>query len=346
MNSQPPGSSRAGRKPFPALRRPSSIIKPATSTTSTTSATPPKRTTPHRHDQSLFYISTTYSTITARAQSFQGLVITGVTPLQLAQNGFHYQPHESSGGLACCFACQSAKPLKTFQRTPIDKSQQLHLPDCIWQVIQHDLKPHFAKPDTFLHIQPTPRLDLPSDRQPLETTASDSNTQVQTPSTPTVPMTVEDCSNASHKSPAELPSATPNPNSQSPQPAPSIQPSRPSTATCLQNQQPTYASVLQQSTTSTTRSPSDPHLPPSGRKPTLTIEDLHHRFHGRLSPFALDKRRKKRPKAASAVQSLSKFLNSTLPAFSRFLTEMQPAADNCWPPPYLQTHHSRATRAA
>jgi hypothetical protein len=42
---------------------------------------------------------------------------------------------------------------------------------------------------------------------------------------------------------------------------------------------------------------------------------------------------------------LSRFLNSALPAFSRFLVEMQPAADNCWPP-RPGTHPSRAMRAA
>jgi hypothetical protein len=38
-------------------------------------------------------------------------------------------------------------------------------------------------------------------------------------------------------------------------------------------------------------------------------------------------------------------LNSALPAFSRFLVEMQPAADKSWPPS-PGTHPSRAKRAA
>ncbi|KZN92416.1 hypothetical protein EN45_025700 [Penicillium chrysogenum] len=46
------------------------------------------------HDEDYFLVSITYdySTITARARSFQGIVLAGATPLQLAQNGFYYRP--------------------------------------------------------------------------------------------------------------------------------------------------------------------------------------------------------------------------------------------------------------
>jgi hypothetical protein len=43
-------------------------------------------------DDFLVSITYNYSTITARARSFQGIVLTGVTPLLLAQNGFYHQP--------------------------------------------------------------------------------------------------------------------------------------------------------------------------------------------------------------------------------------------------------------
>ncbi|KAJ5378296.1 uncharacterized protein N7496_005705 [Penicillium cataractarum] len=151
MNPQPP-DPRAGRKPFPPLRRPSSISKPATP------PTPPELPAPQRTTQEKFFISTSYSTITARALSFRGQVLSGVTPLQLAKNGFHYQPF-SSGGLACCFACQSARRLDSFQRLPFQEIQQLHRADCIWKVISSDLKQHLDSTDT--HSSSTDTLHPP-----------------------------------------------------------------------------------------------------------------------------------------------------------------------------------------
>ncbi|KAJ5414950.1 hypothetical protein N7509_000048 [Penicillium cosmopolitanum] len=85
VNSQLPDPG-SGRKSVPALRRTSSVSKSATP------PTPPERPTPQRTTQEKFSISTTYSTITARALSFQSQFLNGVTLLQLAQYGFHYQP--------------------------------------------------------------------------------------------------------------------------------------------------------------------------------------------------------------------------------------------------------------
>ena len=86
---------------------------------------------------------------------------------------------------------------------------------------------------------------------------------------------------------------------------------------------------------------------------TLTIEDLYRRYHNKPSPFKFGKKTSKssadraraRNKNATATQSLTKFLISALPAFSQLLSEMQPAADNCWQS-YRGTHYSRAARAA
>ncbi|KAI2699026.1 hypothetical protein CBS147354_9840 [Penicillium roqueforti] len=76
------------------------------------------------HDEDYFLVSITYdySTITARARSFQGIVLAGATPLQLAQNGFYYRPSGVSN-MACCFAYQSTKHLSTFQCTPFEEVQ-------------------------------------------------------------------------------------------------------------------------------------------------------------------------------------------------------------------------------
>lgn len=46
--------------------------------------------------------SSTYSTIAARALSFQGQLLTGAMPLQLAQNGLHYKLPGFSSSTARC----------------------------------------------------------------------------------------------------------------------------------------------------------------------------------------------------------------------------------------------------
>ncbi|KAJ5876397.1 uncharacterized protein N7529_001981 [Penicillium soppii] len=74
---------KKGRRPFPVLRPPSSLLKPAYPTTL------PAQTAPHHADQPYDRISTTHGTIAARAVSFHGQLLSGVTPLQLAQNGLY-----------------------------------------------------------------------------------------------------------------------------------------------------------------------------------------------------------------------------------------------------------------
>lgn len=135
----------------------------------------------------------------------------------------------------------------------------------------------------------------------------------------------------------QLPQST-----RSPQPLQSTATTSTTSATPIQRL--TYATVLQQPTITRPQPTPTSHqsVPP---KTTLTIEDLHRRFHNKPSPIKLEKRKKKRPKTAFAAQSLSRFLNSALPAFSRFLAEMQLAADNYWRP-YLGTQYSRAMKAA
>ena len=110
-------------KPLSALRRPSSLLK------SIDPAPPPNRTTPQPINEPLHQISIRYSTIAARALSFQGQVLTGITPLRLARNGLYYRLHPGFGPTACCFTCQSATPLNAFQRTSIQGAQQLHKVD-------------------------------------------------------------------------------------------------------------------------------------------------------------------------------------------------------------------------
>ncbi|KAE8130654.1 hypothetical protein BDV38DRAFT_266754 [Aspergillus pseudotamarii] len=348
----------AGRKPLPTLRRPSSLSKSATPATP---ATPHERPTPQRIVHEKFFISTTYSTIAARALSFQGQVLNGVTPLQLAQNGFHYQPYPSGvGGLACCFACQSAKRLENFRRVPLQETQQLHIADCIWQVIYNDLKPHLESADALppsADASPPPRQSapspyLPSNSEQLEKTTTDASTQTQTELTPTVSTTAENRSNANLDSRAQPLSTTTDPESHLPPPTYSPQPPYPtSTRTFPPNShQPTYASVLRHPPKTSPRLISKPRKSIIPTRPILTMEDLHRRFHNKPSPFQLETKARKRSartrnKAVSTTKSLSRFLTSALPALSRFLAGMQPKPDTCCLS-HSQIHYSRAMRAA
>lgn len=111
MNSQHPHSRVGFRpKPFPALRRPSSLLK------STNPTAPPDRTTPQRHDITLHQIPITYSTIAVRALSFHRQVRFDVTPLQLAQNGLYCKLLPDSGGSACCLPADRLGPCTHYKR--------------------------------------------------------------------------------------------------------------------------------------------------------------------------------------------------------------------------------------
>lgn len=304
-------------------------------------------------DDFLVSITYSYSTITARARSFRGMVLTGVTPLLLAQNGFYYQA-SGVNDLACCFACRSTKHLSTFQRTPFEEVQQLHEEDCIWQIISCDLKYHLGttkKPPSSTTAISSPKRSNPTADSSTQTT-NDLGTNSRTQATPITTTTAKEQLNTNldcHSNP--LP-ATLDPEPQQPQPTCSPQPLQPTRiiTSSPHNQQPTYASILQRPASSPQSTPKpDQPIPPT--IPTLTIEDLHRRFHNKPSPFQLEKKRSQRSvkrtqnKNASATQSLSRFLASALPAFSRFLTEMQPKSDTCYPS-HSQFNSSRAMRAA
>jgi hypothetical protein len=128
MGSQPPGPD-GNQEPF-AAPLPAESTLPFNRTT-----------TPHRNVKPLFRISTTYSTIAARAISFQRQLLTGITPHQLAQNGLYHQVRAGVGDIACCFACENAVPLGALQEYLTGDLSKIHKADCLWQVICHDLKP-------------------------------------------------------------------------------------------------------------------------------------------------------------------------------------------------------------
>lgn len=304
-------------------------------------------------DDFLVSITYNYSTITARARSFQGIVLTGVTPLLLAQNGFYYQP-SGVNDLACCFACQSTKHLSTFQRNPFEEVQQLHAEDCIWQIISCDLKYHLGtptKPPSSTTAFSAPKQSNPTAHSTTQTT-NDSRTRSRTQLTPITSTTANEQLNTNLECRSNPLPAITDQAPQRPRPTDSPPPLQPTPIiiSSHHNQRPTYASIVQNPTLSPQSTPK-PNKPVPPTIPTLTIEDLHRRFHNKPSPFQIEKKlsqrsmKRSRNKTASATQSLSRFLASALPAFSRFLTEMQPKSDTCYPS-HPQFHYSRAMRAA
>ena len=251
---------------------------------------------------------------------------------------------------------------QSFQRVHLQETQQLHTVDCIWQVIYSDLKQHLESADTLplstnASVPPQPLAPSPyrpSNNEHLEKTTTDSGTQTQAESTQTVATTAEKCSNANLDSYTQPLSATTDLESHLPPPTYSPQPPRPTPPTITSSphsHQPTYASVLRHPTTTSPQSISKAREPVLSARPVLTMEDLHRRFHNKLSPFQLEPISRKHPasqtrkKPISATKSLSRFLTSALPAFSRFLADMQPKSDTCRPS-HSQIHYRRAMRAA
>lgn len=72
-----------------------------------------------------------YSTIAARAISFQRQLLTGITPHQLAQNGLYHQVRAGVGDIACCFACENAVPLGALQEVFTGDLSKIHKADCL-----------------------------------------------------------------------------------------------------------------------------------------------------------------------------------------------------------------------
>ncbi|KAL7648963.1 hypothetical protein ACMYSQ_012642 [Aspergillus niger] len=325
MSSQHP-DAKGGWKPKPlsALRRPSSLLKPTNPTV------PLNRTTPPHNDQPLHQIPITYSTIAARALSFHDQVLTDITPVQLAQNGLYCKLLPGFGGTACCFACGSTKPLYKLQKNSIEEMQQLHLADCIWQIICRDLKPVFETPASVVPEESS-TVVIDSVAAQSSITLEPDTQQPQSACSPEVCQPLQ---------PLQPPETSQPPHSTI-------------TTSSAQDQRRTYASVLQRPKPSLPQSSSEPYQSaPSTKKPTriLSIEDLYRRFHNRPSPFISDKKpsklsaRRARNRNTFATQTLTRFLISALPTLSQLLAEIQPA-DNCWPP-YPRNRHSRATRAA
>ncbi|KAJ5935955.1 hypothetical protein N7454_005253 [Penicillium verhagenii] len=60
-------------------------------------------------------------TIEARARFFEGQLLNDVTPLQLARNGFYYEPNGPFSDMAFCFACQAFLRLGSFQRQTLQE---------------------------------------------------------------------------------------------------------------------------------------------------------------------------------------------------------------------------------
>jgi hypothetical protein len=258
----------------------------------------------------IIHISTIFSTASSRVLSYQAWPHTNPLPQQLARLGFYHRPRDETPDNVCCFIC--GKETSDWEPVgPYTTSKLLgyHDYDCLWADMLRDVQ--LCLESASLKSQPV--------------------TNTPSPATNLSPLT-------------DKPVDT--------QPEPAIPLPSPSTSTDdIVTARPTYASVLKtplnpqpqpqpepepRSPPSTPRSPSPfstkapmPQSRPSSPTSTLTIADLHERFHNKPPPFKrteFDQQNSDTPQydlAVKATKSLSKFLVSALPAFTRFLVDMQ-----------------------
>lgn len=249
------GDSRISSKnPQSTRRHPSSISKSANP------AAPLKTPTSPRVPREKHFIATPFSTIEARARSFQGQVLNGVTPLQLARTGFFYEPKAPFSDMACCFACQAFVRLGSFQSKPFQERQQLHVKDCLWQVVYDELRQTFEaadipRPQTNVcppSRQPTSGHRTSAEHQPSKKRTTNSSTQTLPQITPQAPTPVQKSSKIDLDPYSQPPSTTTNLEPLIAPPTYSFQPPHPipPIISSPQNLQTTYASVLQQPTAS------------------------------------------------------------------------------------------------
>ncbi|CAG8313236.1 unnamed protein product [Penicillium salamii] len=229
-----------------------------------------------------------------------------------------------------------------------NRSQQLHVDNCIWEIVYSDLKQHLESADLLplsINASPPPRQSTtnrhhPStEREPLKKTTTDVSTQTTAQSTPTAPNTRGECPNSNDHSRARPPSATIDSELQTPPPTYSPQPPQP-IPSITSSPQPSKQPMLLSSS----------NLSQSHRNQLLQRKNLSFppNLYLRLKIFTATSQRSTKQtlnNSASATQSLSRFLVSALPAFSRFLAEMQPKADNCCSC-HSHIYHCRAMKAA
>ena len=131
---------------FPVDSNPFSVLSVArgASSASDLSAPPQPRpsTTPRPQNiEKLIHISVTYSTSSARVQSFQEWPCANVTPQQLAKLGFYHSPQDGMPNRACCFICGAE--VSDFNPTWAFTMEELmddHEENCLWVTMLGEVK--------------------------------------------------------------------------------------------------------------------------------------------------------------------------------------------------------------
>jgi hypothetical protein len=256
-------------------------------------------------------IPTTFSTTSSRVHSYQEWPHTNLLPQLLARLGFYHRPRDEKPDNVCCFICRT----ETSDWDPVgpyttEKLLAYHDNDCLWAGMLRDVQPCLenASPKALpVTNTPPPATNLPSD--------TDKPVDIQ-------PVDIQPELTTQLRSP---PTSTNN-----------IVTARPTHASVLKTPPKPQPQPELRSPPSTPRSPSPfsskartPQSRPSSPTPTLTLADLHERFHNKPPPFErteFDQQNLDTPQydlAARATKSLSKFLVSALPAFTRYLLDMQ-----------------------
>ncbi|KAH7061762.1 hypothetical protein BKA63DRAFT_194180 [Paraphoma chrysanthemicola] len=252
-------------------------------------------------------LASDFITISSRINSYTNWPYQHLSPTKLAAAGFYHLftddwEEEEEEVVECAF-CGIQHCYYDFD-IPIKELMLDHEDTCSWPKLSADFYNHL------------PLITPPNTATPRTPNKNHTPTKVRTPDTPKKPppSRIPRLLPKRNPIPLELPQpSNPQPPLQSPAhpPPPLMPPASPP-------QPRTYASVI---ASPPLTQPKPPHQTPPG--PVLTVQDLITRFRNKPSPFQQQIPVVQHNPAITVTNSLSKFLLSALPAFTRFLSDMQ-----------------------
>ncbi|KAF2184782.1 hypothetical protein K469DRAFT_688399 [Zopfia rhizophila CBS 207.26] len=303
----------------------------------------------------LICISDTFSTISSRELSFQEWPYTSPTPRQLARAGLYYDPTPNERDKVKCFTCGAEFANWDPNSTLTDKELlEDHEGNCLWADMRRDVEQIARNPENATrqdtparHKNPIPSPPVSLNTEELATSHHSTlneptPTEIQNPKSqpqhrtkqPRHPQARPPHSPSTSKPTYASVLATPSPQ---PPKAPRLSSHPPSRCSSSRSSHPPSHPLSHppfhppQSTSLTDPTTASPYH--SSPNPTLSIQDLHNRFYNRPSPL---ERSQSTPRddhtqdnlVIRATDSLSQFLLSALPAFTRFLLTIQEGQHN------------------
>ncbi|KAF2175462.1 hypothetical protein K469DRAFT_702156 [Zopfia rhizophila CBS 207.26] len=245
-----------------------------------------------------------FITISSRIDTYSNWPHQYLSPTKLAAAGFYHftDDFEEEDAVECAF-CDARYSEWDDHDYPVKQLMREHKDNCPWPKLTADLYNHL------------PLITPPNTAIPCTPNKNHTLTTPHTPKKPP-PSRIPRPSPICNLPPLQLPQPTnpqpcPQPSTHSPPPSPPVSSPQPRT----------YASVL---ASPLPAQPNRFHQKPPGL--VLTVQDLITRFHNKPSPFHQQQQLPTLQydlNIATVTSSLSKFLLSTLPAFTRFLSDIQ-----------------------